>query len=341
MRCPNCGFEISTNNCTNCGSKNEIPTGQANFNHSAAIRLQDDETKRYRTFTSKAEKDKAIHTLEGILKGITIDNQINISEAIEVVDWYNHYEKYVNTHPFSELIPLIGKAIQDGILYQDELADILWLSQNISTESRYYDVITSDIQKLEGILHGILSDNQITSDEIHGLSAWLQDNEHLAGTYPYDEIYSLCVVVLADGIVSDDEKKILKAFFSDFIDTSRSRNIDTIEIAAIKKEMSIHGVCATCPDITIENRVFCFTGASSKTSRKGFANVIGSLKGIYKDNVVQSTDYLIIGNEGNPCWAFSCYGRKVEAAVKLRKNGHKIMLIHEHDFWDFLEDLIS
>ena len=56
--------------------------------------------------------------------------------------------------------------------------------------------------------------------------------------------------------------------------------------------------------------------------------------GIFKDSVVKNTDFLIVGDEGNPCWAFSCYGRKVEKAIELRKSGSKIQIVHENDFWD-------
>ena len=49
-------------------------------------------------------------------------------------------------------------------------------------------------------------------------------------------------------------------------------------------------------------------------------------------------DYLVIGADGNPCWAFACYGRKVEKAVELRKSGVRIMIIHESDFHDAVLD---
>lgn len=35
-----------------------------------------------------------------------------------------------------------------------------------------------------------------------------------------------------------------------------------------------------------------------------------------------------------PCWACSCYGRKVEQVVKLRKEGCRITINHENDFHD-------
>lgn len=60
-------------------------------------------------------------------------------------------------------------------------------------------------------------------------------------------------------------------------------------------------------------------------------------EGIFNDNVVKTTEYLLVGNEGNPCWAFSCYGRKVEKAMELRKKGVNILIVHEDDFWRVVE----
>ena len=61
--------------------------------------------------------------------------------------------------------------------------------------------------------------------------------------------------------------------------------------------------------------------------------------GIPVNNISKKTDYLIIGDNGNPAWAFACYGRKVEKALGLRKEGHTIVLIHEYDFSDIIDDL--
>jgi hypothetical protein len=55
-------------------------------------------------------------------------------------------------------------------------------------------------------------------------------------------------------------------------------------------------------------------------------------------SVSSKVDYLIIGADGNPCWAYACYGRKVEMAVQLRKQGSRLQLIHEHDFHDAIAD---
>ena len=56
------------------------------------------------------------------------------------------------------------------------------------------------------------------------------------------------------------------------------------------------------------------------------------------DPVSRKLDYLIIGADGNPYWAYACYGRKVEMPVALQKAGARIPLIHENDIHDAVAD---
>lgn len=339
MRCLDCGYEIVGDTCLKCVSSTNDNYTTRSSDSRLINRLQSFDEKTYKRYTTKAEIDKSMHTLDGILKGIAIDSIVNVTELTEVLDWYEEHSHFVKVHPYSEIIPLIGQALKDGVLDPEEIRDILWVCNNFQTDSLYYDIITTDIQKLQGILHGILADNQITKEEIIGLKTWLNDNEHLASIYPYDEVYSLITGVLADGCITDEERNLLKAFFSEFIDLNHSKTIDAAEIKSIKMTICKQGICSVTPTLLIPNKQFCFTGKSSKTTRSGFAEAIHALGGIYKDNVSSVTDYLIVGNEGNPCWAFSCYGRKVEMAIKLRKSGHQVIIVHEHDFWDYVADL--
>ena len=57
-----------------------------------------------------------------------------------------------------------------------------------------------------------------------------------------------------------------------------------------------------------------------------------------RPSVTTKTDYLIVGNAGNPCWAYACYGRKIEDAMNIRKDGGKVQIINETDFWDAVWD---
>ena len=152
------------------------------------------ELRDYRRFMKKEEMHKSLNSLIGILTGIVADNTIDEAEGNELYNWYSLHEHLLKVFPFSDILPAIKLSFQDGILDIEEANNILWLCHkftDINQEDLYFDIITSQIQQLEGILHGIVSDGVISPVEVSNLSDWLNDNEHLAGTYPFDEVYSL------------------------------------------------------------------------------------------------------------------------------------------------------
>ena len=291
----------------------------------------------YRKFMKKEELHKALNSLVGILSGVASDGTVSEAESQEIQNWYAIHEHLIKAHPFSEILPALKLAFSDDVLDIDEVEGALWLCQRFldtKNDKLYFDYMTSQIQQLEGMLHGIISDGIITDDELSSLNSWLNGNDHLAGIYPFDEVYSLILAAKEDGMFSDDEKNKLKAFFATFVDTRTSYNIHEAEVAALQKEYSIGGICAVCPEVVLEGKTFCFTGVSKRAKRNEIAEIVSTNGGIYNDRVTSSTDYLIVGADGNPCWAFSCYGRKVEKAVDLRKEGKHIVIVHEYDFWD-------
>ncbi len=296
------------------------------------------EIEDYRTFTKPAELHKAINTLKGLVAGITTDYQISEDEVNELSHWcISHYD-LIDRHPFSELIPLIQSVYEDGVLTKEEMNNIVWLCNNFVSDSDYYNLVTSSLQFLSGLIYGIMADNKITDDEIFALKSWVTANDFLSGCYPFDEIESLILSILEDGKITDEERNILKAFFSNFIDLSTSYNLNEKDLSALKERYSISGICAVCQNIDFDGNLFCFTGQSSRTTRNEIASLIEDLGGKFNNGITKQTRYLIVGNNGNPCWAFSCYGRKIEEAIDRRKNGQNLTIINEVDFWDIVDD---
>lgn len=295
------------------------------------------ELKDYRKFMSKEELHKNLNALIGLLEGVTVDNVVNCLEADEVKNWFDLHKHLLNVHPFSEILPAIERALDDGVVDLEEANDIVWLCKRFTEENEnrlYFDHVTSAMQQLQGMLYGIMSDGVLNDKELTELSEWLDDNDYLSGTYPFDEVYSLLLAAQQDGVVSDDERNMLRAFFSNFVDLSTSYNIHAPEMDDLRRKYSVSGICAACPEITFEHKLFCFTGISKRAKRADIAELICSKGGSFNNSVTNSTDYLIVGADGNPCWAFSCYGRKVEKAMDLRKHGGKVIVVHENDFWD-------
>jgi hypothetical protein len=294
----------------------------------------------YRRYAKKQETDKAFHTLEGILRGINIDNEINPMEIEKLKNWCREYYAYINRPPFSDTINLINFILEDNIVTKEEYDDLVWVCNNIITPNKYYDAITSDLQRLQGILHGILSDNIITKDELEGLKDWIEDHPDMIGVYPYDEIEALLFSVLEDGKVTNEEQNLLKVYFSQFVDTKNTA-INQNELEALRCSMTLPLICTMNANIVFEDKLFCFTGISSRGKRKDIVERIALLGGKYNDSMVQGTDYLVIGDKNNPCWVFSCYGRKIERAIEDRASGLPIQIIKEIDFWDEADSSIG
>jgi len=290
-----------------------------------------------RIYTTKSEADKAINSLKGILLGINLDGEVNEAEVNELIAWASKHHELVHRNPFKEFMSIINESINGNIPSKEVIEDLYWLCQKYETDNYYYNAVTADLQTLQGLCHGILSDGIINEKEVFDLHKWLGQNEHLTSYYPYDELRSLVLSIVSDGKVEEEEALVLKAFFRHFVKIE-NKEIDN----QIKKEtadVNIGGLCTSEPDVTFDGKTFCITGVLNRGNRQQLKKDIENLGGLTTDTVSKKTDYLIVGDNGNPAWAFACYGRKVEKALTQRKEGHTIMLIHEFDFFDIIDDL--
>ncbi len=297
--------------------------------------MLNEDNAQYYEYTGPQRFDKAMHTLEGIVRGITIDDKVTKNELSVLTNWISTHREFSNRHPFNEVIPRLHEILEDGIIDDEEKADILWLCNKLTTDNTYFSTVTADMQRLQGILGGIIADGKVEKVELIALTEWMNEHEHLRTCWPYDELETLLAAVLQDGVIDESEHNLLLQFFGEFTDNGSRR---TVTLPEIEEPNAWRGVCAVCPEINFDGRCFCFTGRSERFSRQAFADEITRRGGVFKKSLTKKTDYLTIGGDGNPCWAYACYGRKVEQAIQLRKEGCSILLVHEYDLWDALED---
>lgn len=284
---------------------------------------------------SKAMAEKAINNFLGILEGVTADGKIEDDEIRAMDQWLTENAWFAEVPQICDMTYMISNALKDGVITDEERQDLLWLAKNMPLS---YDCVSTGIQALHGLMEGALIDGVLSDDEIRNINTWLQDHDELTGLYPYDELQAMMSSILKDGIIDEIERKTLMRFFIDFSNESVT-NLTEEQINELKSEIRIEGICAIGPEIIFEDKSFCFTGESSKTNREGFKNIIESLNCKFSKAISKKVDYLVVGNDGSPYWKFSCYGRKIQDAIDLRKEGHQIQIVNEIDFWDALNDI--
>lgn len=285
--------------------------------------------------TTKARADKAINSLKGLLLGIISDDIIDAREMEELRLWAQEHYDLVNRNPFREFMILIENTASNEIPTKEAVEDLYWLCQKYEHNSIYYNGITSDLQLLQGIFHGILADGILSDEEIFKLHDWLSENKHLSSYYPYDEIRSLVLSIMEDKIITEDERTVLTAFIKQFVEIKNTEVAQKIERDTA--DVNITGICAVNPEIIFEGKTFCVTGILNRGSRSELQKAIQDQGGVSVNSISKKTDYLIIGSTNNACWSYSCYGRKVEKALELRKSGHTIVLIHETDIFTAID----
>lgn len=268
------------------------------------------------------------HELEGILTGIQADGLIHPLEKDRVARWLQANQPFAHLRPFDELHRRLAFALADGVLSMDECDDLLFVTQKLTTVNPYFDALRSGLQVLLGILTGIVADRRIRPTEVSALSDWSEEWTHLKGLWPFDEAVAIVTAIITEKATAEAGYNHLFALAQQFPLAGEQTDMFA--------PLTIQGVCAVDPTMVFQGKRFTFTGASQKCERKVMETHVEAKGGTHHPSVTKSVDYLVVCDEGNPCWAFACYGRKVEQAYLLRRSGHPIVIAHEADFWDAL-----
>ncbi|WP_374030021.1 BRCT domain-containing protein [Bdellovibrio bacteriovorus] len=281
-------------------------------------------------FFSREKIVQTFETLQGLIDGIRADGKIKNEEVIALKSWVKAHNYLEMRRPFNDIINIVKTAVSDHVLSEDEILDIKYVCK------KFLDTYGgSKMGHLHGFASGIASDGELNEVEWKSLAKWIHTYDYLRGSWPYDEINALVHKHRSTLDLSSEEKEIIIYYFNDFCGLNKNSSL-THPLNEPNKPIT--GICAVCPDIEVYERTFCLTGESKKYSRDEITDKIFECGGIYKNDMSNLIDYLVVCSEGSPMWIYSCYGRKVEKAIAMRKAGHPIQIIHEFDLLDALED---
>jgi hypothetical protein len=292
------------------------------------------------TRRGRADVERALHSLEGILLGITLDQALHKKGVEYLCAWMRAHEYLVDLEPLSSIASGLREVIDHGVLRSDFYRDLLWTIKTWSTSNPYYDDVTADMQRLHGIMAGVAADDALTDNEMKGIQRWADDHHDLAGHWPYDDLIHHLHDVLEDGILHPEKREIALKFLREFggepselpvnHDSHKEKRLPWLR-SQNPIMTTLSGICEKNPVIEFEQRNFCFTGKARSGPRAELETHV-VLRGGVIVGVVRSLHYLVIGSNSNPCWAYATYGRKVESVMHLRESGSEILIINEDDF---------
>ena len=269
-------------------------------------------TKEYIAYIANSELRKSISEFYGVVRGFAIDNEINEAEKDYIINWRNKYACY-NTHKeIFDIISVIDEISKDGVITLNEVVTLE------NTICAYLDkVSTSDVtlatQILDGILKGIIVDEEISESESKNLRLWLYDHIYLSNHFPFDKALSLIDSALEDNRVTQEESRYITSVINQLLNP----------VETLKEQV-----------FSVENKTVCLSGNFDFGSKADVESYIKSRGGTVESSVKKTTDILIIGQEGCQAYSNGTYGTKVKKAIEYNEKGCNIKIVKETDFFN-------
>jgi NAD-dependent DNA ligase len=190
--------------------------------------------------------------------------------------------------------------------------------------ARYRNEFNRAAALLVGIATGLLGDHKLSDEKIHFLDDWLRANDAIACCWPGNVVRDRIRAVLADGVITETERKHLLDTLQALIggaldDLAASTHVTSLAFDEVKA-------------IKIGGSVFCLTGNFVYAPREVCGAEIEHRGGIVLGHVTQSLTYLVVGGLGSEEWKFGSFGTKIEKAVSYRARGIPVQIVHE-DVW--------
>lgn len=193
----------------------------------------------------------------------------------------------------------------------------------------YINELRRSCGALLGIAQGVLSDRQLVDAEIVFLDQWLNQNDAIANEWPGDVLHERIRAALADGMITEDERRHLVETLQQLIGGSYD---ELASPAHVTRSLAFDDVA----QMEFSGSRFCLTGEFAFAPRSKCEAAISSRGGIISSSVTKKLHYLVVGGLGSPEWKHGSFGTKIEHAVKNRREGLPVLIVHEDRWASFL-----
>jgi len=186
------------------------------------------------------------------------------------------------------------------------------------------DGLNESLGELLGLARGVMADEVLSDDEIAFLDHWLDQRYSMTASFPGNVIHSRIKDVLADGVITEEERSHLVDTLNTLIDGRLNELAEKVELTELWFD--------TAGLINFHNTRFCLTGDFVYGPVDVCRSAIEARGGIVSPSVKQGSEFLVVGGLGVEEWRTGGLGKEIESAMRLRAQGKPVKIIHE-DTW--------
>lgn len=186
------------------------------------------------------------------------------------------------------------------------------------------------IEHLLGMVTGMVADGHLHDLEIKMLSTWLTSYPEATTEFPGSVIARKVSEVLADGMITEEERSHLMEVLLGLASTDFSVTGSVApEVATLPIQDNV--------SVVFEDAMVCFTGEFLYGTRAACERLVLKLGARCADTVSKKVNILVIGTKVSADWVHTSFGRKIQKAIELRDEGHRIEIISERRWLQFAE----
>jgi hypothetical protein len=192
------------------------------------------------------------------------------------------------------------------------------------------DALKQSLGELLGLARGLLADQELSDSEIEFLHQWLEDRYSMTSSFPGNVIYNRIKEVLADGVVTEDEREHLVETLNMLVEGRLEELTEQVDLTELWfDEVGL---------IEFHDARFCLTGNFVYGPREICKMAIEERGGIVSPTVSNEQQFLVVGGMGVDEWRSGGLGAEIEAALKLKGQGVPLKIIPEDAWVSQLED---
>jgi NAD-dependent DNA ligase len=184
-----------------------------------------------------------------------------------------------------------------------------------------HNEIKQSLGELVGIATGLLADQALADTEIRFLHAWMTTHEAIASIWPGDIIYARLKAVLADGVITSEERAYLVETLQQLIGSTTTDAAEPTHITGLAFNDTDAVVFQDC--------AFCLTGDFVYAEREVCEAAILQRGGLVKSGISKKVRYVVVGSRGSAEWKHGSFGTKIAKAIELQRTGAPILIIEE------------
>lgn len=182
-----------------------------------------------------------------------------------------------------------------------------------------------DLAEMLGLAKGVIADGVVTDCEAKLLQEWITAHPDAASGWPGSVLSDRLEAIFADGHADEEERQDLCTLLEDLVGGRVSSKAG--ESFGTKLPFD-----SPEPAIQFKGSVFIFTGKMVMGPRKACEALVIERGGICGKNLSKKTDFLVVGTFGSRDWIQTSHGRKIEKAVAYRESGAGVSIVSEELF---------